>query len=85
MASSTVTSRSVFVWGKPADWISVANSANARAASRALSARTVRCTRRTDSSSKRPALTVSFHTPGRTSTFEPVPLAARLFRGRFAG
>ena len=50
------------------------NSASNRADSAAVPARRVRCTRRTDPSSKRPALTLSFHTPGRTSTFEP-PLA----------
>ena len=50
---------------------SVTNSASNRADSAAVPARTVRCTRRTDPSSKRPALTLSFHTPGRTSTFEP--------------
>jgi hypothetical protein len=53
---------------------SVHETGSNRADSAAVPTRTVRCTRRTDRSSKRPPLTLSFHTPGRTSTFEP-PLA----------
>jgi hypothetical protein len=53
---------------------SVHETGSNRADSAAVPVRTVRCTRRTDRSSKRPALTLSFHTPGRTSTFES-PLA----------
>lgn len=79
-------SRSCLPSGNGALRTSAAKSASAADASASVTARAVRWTRLGDPSAQRPAVTVSFQTPGRTWRFVPDPRDARILAGcRSAG